>query len=1112
MPVSSYQVSGMMSSQQQMFANYAAYAGQISPEGPPGMMGYGAPLGQQAPMGPGVASDFGAFNAGPRAMAGMHAAMPAMMGAGILAGSFLPGALGRNIGRLDPFQAGLSGFGRASGLTSGIKAGAGMGEMFGGMAENLGRIGAGGIGNIARAGMVGIGGAAMAALPAFIGMKAVEYAGGQMVEGAQFTNQVQRTLGQNFRFNNPLSQTGSGFSREQGAEIAGTIRQMGNREIMSSPQEMLRIMEQGIQGGLFRPVQDAKAFQAKFKEMVGALKEVAKTFNTTLEGAMPFLQEGRRMGFWTPSDVMRMAASTRATAATTGMTVAQVQQMQEQGAGMARSVGAQGGAGALGMQRTMDVVGGGLRSGVISEQRMAELTGGLQGSEAVAALSGTLQAGTTRFASSRTARWLLAATANKSMTGLDEGKLGMLASGRLNIGQIRGMAEKGVQGRGAEFVMGEEEMRGDLLKRGPEAQAGLIAGIAGGRLHGDSAMDKLVTRRLIQRYFGGDARQADTMAELARNMPQIMRENSRRAEASADMQARQHSEMMEHSYEGLKRKVTDWTRKFVEEPLQQAGASFSQGIGDMWERATDAMWGRAPRGLRSMGIDQSMAKAMSSAALGNTGAMHRTFATSGEIQKTFGAGGMTTDMREKAVETMKVQAGELARTMKPETVGGLNKTLSGVAALGGLGPAIAGAVLGPGADSFTAGLGLGADSFTAGLGAGGAFFGGRSTATGVQNKLLDVFKGPEGNDFKEALTYFSNGNIPKSEGGIPGDTAIGVAKLAEMERKANERKDFKSAALYKEMQDPKHHKHLAEMGDTQRQLNTADSIETIRKRSDRALNSIGRPNVQGVMAQIDTISAKGGKTGLGLGKIIKGLLTEVGADGKFDSVEKYQDALKKLTQTAEGADPQQLMDLIAKTSGMSGMSAITEALSGAADVQGLSEAYAGKGKGAGKQADALSKISGKMGFGDFMSKGDVTSLQAHPHNAKQKAAQEKTEADLLSKLKLMDPEQQQFFKEMIKDVKGGDKTALFGLAEKATAISAARSHSDPAMDSLAKFKKDMGKDIIGKLGSSEGMHAELQQHTVLLRELVGLGHGTDNTSTGNPQSKEFVGPPQPAGG
>jgi hypothetical protein len=765
--------------------------------------------------------------------------------------------------------------------------------------------------------------------------------------------------------------------------------------------------------------------------------------------------------------------------------------------------------GALGMQRTMDVVGGGVRSGVISEQRMAELTGGLQGSEAIASLSGTLQAGTTRFAASRTARWLLAATANKSMTGLDEGKLGMLASGRVGIGQIRGMAEKGVQGRGAEFMMGEEEMRGDLLKRGPEAQAGFIAGIAGNRLHGDSAMDKYVTRRLIQRYFGGDARQADTMAELARNMPQIMRENSRRAEASADMQARQHGEMMEHSYEGLKRKVTDWTKKFVEEPLQQAGSSFSQGIGDMWERATDAMWGRAPRGLRSMGMDQSMAKAMSSAALGNTGAMHRAFATTGEMQsafrggrlvettsvgqaassnllgdllggrgKVFGGGGASGYItgggwtREKAVDAMKAQVGELAASMSPEAASGKNEALNSVST--------------PGAP--------GAAFFGAGATASGV------TRSGVQNKLLDVFKGPEGSDFKEALTYFSNGAIPKSKGGNPGDTAIGIAKLEEMAHKADVRGDFKSAALYREMAKPEHRKHLEKMGDTQRQLNSADSIETIKERSRRAISSIGAPNVQSVMNQIDTISAKGGKEGLGLGKIIMGLLT--GSGGEHKSIETYQDALKKLTQTAEGADPQQLMDLIAKTSGMSGMSAITEALSGAGDVQGLKEAYTGKGKGAGGQAAALSKISGKMGFGDFMSKGDVTSLQAHPHNAKQKAAQEKTEADLLSKLKLMDPEQQQFFKEMIKDVKGGEKAALFGLAEKATAISAARSHSDPAMDSLAKFKKDMGKDIIGKLGSSEGMHAELQQHTVLLRELVGLGHGVDHTSTGNPQSHE----------
>jgi hypothetical protein len=297
------------------------------------------------------------------------------------------------------------------------------------------------------------------------------------------------------------------------------------------------------------------------------------------------------------------------------------------------------------------------------------------------------------------------------------------------------------------------------------------------------------------------------------------------------------------------------------------------------------------------------------------------------------------------------------------------------------------------------------------------------------------------------------------------------------------------------MQKEKHHTHLAKMGDTQRQLNSADSIETIKGRMIQGLESIGRSNVEGVMAQVDTISAKGSKEGLGLGKIMMNLLT--GSGGAQDSIERYQDTLKKLTQVAEGADPVQLMALIAKTSGMPGMSGITEALQGAADTQGLGEAYAGKGKGAGRQADALSKISGKMGFGDFIKKEQLITLQSHPHGKKQEAEKEKVEATLLSSLKLLDPAQQKFFKEMIKDVKTGDKAGLHGLAEQATAVAAARSHSDPAMDSLAKFKKDMGKDIIGKLGSSEGMHAELQQHTVLLRELVGLGHGADHTSTGN---------------
>ena len=641
MPVYSDQIGGMINQQNQMFAGYGAFASGFSPGAPPGMMGYGG--GDQSPYG-GAYPTFPSaqFEAGQHVLGGVHAALPAAIGAATFAGAFLPGAAGRAIGRLDPFQAALSGFGRASGVSRGM-AGMGVMDSIGQMGSNIGRIGAGGVGNVFRAGLTGAGGAAAAAFLPLAGMAAVTHATGQMAQGAQFTGQVHRTLGENFRFLNPASQTGHGFSREQGAEIADTVRTMGNKDIMSSPQELLRVMNQSIQGGMFRPVQDAKQFQDKFKEVVGALKEISKTFNTTLEGAMPFLQEGRRMGFWTPADVQRMASSTVGTAKLTGLSVAQVQQMQGQGASMARQVGAAGTTGAEGMTKTLGIVGGAIRGGTISEQQLSEMTGGLMGGEAIQAFSGQMQASATRFASSRTARWLLAATAGKDMKHLDAGKLALLSSGQMGLGGLRESAEKNVQGRGADFVMGEEEMRGDLLKQGPEAQMGFLRGIAGKRLFGETGMDKLATRRLIQRFMGGDSKQADAMAKILRDLPNIMRENVQRTEAEADQQQRDHTEMMEHSYEGLKRKVSLWWKSSIDEPLQKVGASVAESIGDSWERLTDKVWGRTPRSMRNMGITSGMASALREEAMGRPGAARAMFASQGEVEKQFGApsGGMS---------------------------------------------------------------------------------------------------------------------------------------------------------------------------------------------------------------------------------------------------------------------------------------------------------------------------------------------------------------------------------------------------------------------------------------------------------------------------------------
>jgi len=636
MPVYSGQTSGMISQQNQMFAGYGSYAGTFSPGAPPGMMNYGEPNSQQGPYG-GAYPTFptAQYEAGQHVLGGIHAALPTAIGAATFAGAFLPGFVGTSIGRLDPFQAALSGFGRASGVSRGI-AGMGVMDSIGTMGANIGRIGAGGVGNVFRAGLTGIGGAAAASFLPLAGLAAVQHATGQMAEGAQFTGQVQRTLGQNFRFLNPQSQTGYGFSREQGAEIADTIRTMGNKDIMSSPQEMLRIMNQSIQGGLFRPVQDAKAFQEKFKEVVAAVKEIAKTFNTTLEGAMPFLQEGRRMGFWTPADIQRMAGSTLGTAKITGLSVAQVQQMQQQGADMARQVGAVGATGARGMTGSLGLVGGAIRGGVLSEQALSDMTGGLTGSDAIQAFAGQLQASATRFSASGTGRWLLAGLAGKDMRHLDKGKLAMLASGQISAGDLRGMAEKNVQGRGAAFRMGEEEMRGDLLEMGFEGQAGFLKGLVGDRLYGKSDMDKYVTRRLIQRFTGGTSKEADAKAEMLRNMEQTLRENKQNSEALFDQKARDQKELMDHSYEGLKRKVTLWWKSNIDDPLQEVGSKLSEDIGDTVESFSDKFWGRSPRALRNMGITSGMARAMRAGAFGDLKTERNTFASKQEMIDLFG--------------------------------------------------------------------------------------------------------------------------------------------------------------------------------------------------------------------------------------------------------------------------------------------------------------------------------------------------------------------------------------------------------------------------------------------------------------------------------------------
>lgn len=641
MPVTSTHVSGMIGGQQAMFGNFASYAQQISPGysgPPPAYGGAGGAGGGGSPFEPHPLSADPMFQTmGARTMSGIgNVGAPAAYAGLTMGGMMLPGRMGRAFGALDPFTSSARAFGSASGLTAGNA----------GVMRNLGTLARGGAGGLLRSGLAGGAAAAARFMPWMMVAQAAQYGMGQMMTGAQQHGQVHGFLQQQMRHQNPMSETGFGFTREQTGQITGMMRDLASRDMMTNMGELNRIMGAGVRSGMFRAVQDVKSFKRKFTQTVDALKEIAKTMNTTLEGAMPFFQGARQQGFWTPQDIMRNAQQTRATAVSTGMSVSQVQQLSMQGVQMARSVGAIGATGAEGMMQAAQLVGGGVRGGALSERELFEATGA-RGPQGVQALAGGLQAATTRFARGRVGRWFLAAMGNRGFRGLDEGMMDAMQSGAYTIGDIGRMARRNIGQQGAfNFVENERDLRGDMIRQGPMAQLGFMRTVMGQHLYGESNRSRYITRRLMRRYFGVGGRQADAYAKLMREAPRIMEQNMARSASMMDQEARNRDELMMHSFEGFKKRAGQWWEERVTKPLQEMGQGISQRISDWWEDVTNRVWGRGARRYRFRGMESGMIQALQRRNMGDTGALVGVFGTQEErqqgldVERLTGAGGL----------------------------------------------------------------------------------------------------------------------------------------------------------------------------------------------------------------------------------------------------------------------------------------------------------------------------------------------------------------------------------------------------------------------------------------------------------------------------------------
>lgn len=286
------------------------------------------------------------------------------------------------------------GYGGGSRFGAGVMSGmAGLGTAAGmglGVASMFGKLGAiaplidpvagfmAGFGGLSAAGIgAGLAGAALPlALTAGVGAF-----GSNFMRGGREGQAVAGQLGQ-FNFFNPMSRSGMGFTREDSHAISGSMRQLSLiPEMMTSMEELTRMLPSMRRMGMMQGVKDASEFAQKFKESVQTINKMAQFMGTTMEEAAKFFEHSRSMGFTTRQGQITNMLNAQLTSGLTGMNMGQVMQMQAGGAQQAMGIGASRRLGAEGVTNIANRIAMARDSGVISNELLTDVTG-MEGPEA----------------------------------------------------------------------------------------------------------------------------------------------------------------------------------------------------------------------------------------------------------------------------------------------------------------------------------------------------------------------------------------------------------------------------------------------------------------------------------------------------------------------------------------------------------------------------------------------------------------------------------------------------------------------------------------------------------------------------------------------------------
>ena len=500
-----------------------------------------------------------------------YASMGMMQPSGQLAESLAGGLMSRGMGTAGPMAGGVASMMGLDPLSMGMSAASRVWGMGGG---------------VMGAGLAGMG---MAGGVAAVGM-GVQYAGGQMMQGAQNQMAFNNAMRSNFNFMRQDG-TGQGFNRTDLSNISSTLQSMthsyGPGGETAGFGELSKLAANMGKMGMTTGVRDAQEFSKKFKEMVSTLKTVATELGTSLESAQELLSSARGSGIFKASDQLKFSSTMRNTGLAGGLATSEMTSMANIGSRISRQFGGLGNSGAMGGIKAIGQVGIAQQIGVLSEEDIYNATGAT-GAEGRQALAADMMQNTGNFLRSGKGRYFLASVAGK------DGKLNMdaaneyLYGGGMGTGRTKELAHQNLQGIGrANFIRNEGHLRGAVMEKfGGMAPAMALMGWVNDRgINIDNMDDR--SMELAQRQLGIGRDELNDVVKMAQNMPAIMREERNTARHDQYSQKRAQSAKSRDL-----RTQLEHIRHGVQEKLQEVGSQLFEEGSDMIEETMNRILGQ----------------------------------------------------------------------------------------------------------------------------------------------------------------------------------------------------------------------------------------------------------------------------------------------------------------------------------------------------------------------------------------------------------------------------------------------------------------------------------------------------------------------------------------